>query len=150
MKVPVLGFVLPQCTARIYDSGDEPITTTTGAAIGTAVANTLVHFDKTANRFLKIRSVKTSQNRILAALEEVTATKWDVTKISTKDIAEGRKKKLEEKRFQEAFMDLLTVQLFEDGMGRGNITDLEESDNVLLGVKEEDIGDIIRRLIDVK
>jgi hypothetical protein len=139
--------VLSKHTANIYDSGDEPLTITTGSAIGTAVANILIHFDETANRFLKIRSAKTSQNQILAALEDVTAKKWDITKLSTQQIAAGRKKKLEDKKFLEAFLDLLTVQLFEEGMGRGYITGLEESDNLLLGIEEEDIRDIVRRIV---
>jgi phytoene/squalene synthetase len=149
ITVPTLGFALSQYAARVYDSGDEPITATTCEAVGTAVANTLVHFKETRNRFLKIRSFETSQNEILAALEDVTSTKWDVTRLTTREIAEGRKRKLEEEKFQEAFLDLLAVQLFEDGAGRGNITELEESDNRLLSVEEVDVRDVLKNLIDI-
>ncbi|OCL02031.1 NAD(P)-binding protein [Glonium stellatum] len=145
--VPTLGFVVPKRTARIYDSGEEPLTCTTGAAIGTAVANILLNADKTANRYLKVCSVKATQNQFLEALEEATDTKWNVTRVSTKDIMQGRTKKLQEKKFQEAFLDLLTVQLFEDGAGRGSIVEPEKSDNELLGVKVEDVKHVINMLV---
>ena len=84
-----------------------------------------------------------TQNQLLNALEEATNTKWDVTRRSIEDILQERKTNLEEKRFQEAFMNLLAVQLFEDGTGRGKNTELSKSDNQLLGVKEEDIKDLV-------
>ena len=148
LKVPALGFVIPKNKATIYDSGDEPVTCTTGAAIGTAVANLLLDAEATANRFLKIRSLQVTQNQLLTAFEDVTGTKWEVTRVKTKDLDEGRKKKAQEGRFQEAFLDLLAVQLFEDGKGRGLITRTDESDNALLGVREEAAKDVIKRIMD--
>ncbi len=147
--MPSLGFNVSKRTARIVDSGNEPITGSTGAAIGTAAAGMLLHPDEAANRFLKIRSTTITQNTCLTALEEVTGAEWDVTKVSAAEVRESKAKKIQEKRFQEAFLDVLAVQLFEDGTGRGMITP-DDKDNQLLGVKEEGLGDMMRQLVDAK
>jgi hypothetical protein len=107
----------------------------------------LLHPDETKNCYLKIRSVEFTQNECLAALEEVTGEKWDVSHLSTKDIREGIKKKAGAKRFQEAFVDVISVQLFEEGAGRGVHVKEGDSDNELLGVKEEGLVEIMRSLV---
>ena len=144
--MPSLGFSVPRRTARIVDSGDEPVTCSTGKAIGIAAAGILLHVEETANRFLKVRSVKFTQNQCLAALEEATDSKWHVSRISTPELRVSKAEKDEEKRFQEAFLDVLAMQLFEDGTGRGLITP-HENDNDLLGVREENVVDMMRKLV---
>lgn len=146
--VPTLGFNVTNHSARIFDSGNEPIACSTGEAVGQAAAGMLLHADETKNRYLKTRCVQFTQNECLAVLEEVTDAKWDVSKISTKDVRDGIKGKVAAKRFQEAFLDVLAVQLFEDGVGRGVHVAEGESDNELLGVKEESLVEILRRLVE--
>jgi len=147
LKMPSLGFVLPKQTARIYDSGNEPWTGTTGKAVGTAVANLLLHPEETANRFLKITSFKITQNQLLAALEEVTKSKWEFETISTQVLKEERPELMKQKRFQEMTLGVIAQQLFEDGAERGITVEVGDSDNELLGVEEEDIVEILKGLI---
>jgi len=149
-KVPTLGFVLSEskCTAKIYDSGNEPFSCTTGSAIGSAVAGLLLHPHETANRYLKISSFKTTQNQLLAVFQDIVNGKqWDVSRISTKQVLEERMDLVKQKRFPEVFMGVVAVQLFQDGGGRGVTVEVEDSDNDLLGVKQEDISEVLRNLI---
>lgn len=141
-----MGFTIPSRAARIYDDGNEPITGTTIASIGRAVAGILEHPAATANRFLRTRSMEVTQNDVLAAFEEATGEKWSVTKVSTKDVlAEGKGKLAAGDRG--GMLDLLTVQLFEEGAGRSIVATKEDSDNELLGVPEEDLLTVIKGIL---
>ena len=141
-----MGFTIPSRTARLYDNGNEPITGTTIASIGRGVAGILEHPDATANKFLRVRSLQVTQNEILAAFEGATGEKWSVTKVSSKDVlAEGRAKLAAGDRG--GMLDLLTVQLFEEGAGRSIVATKEESDNKLLGVPEEDLLTVIKGIL---
>lgn len=44
-------------------------------------------------------------------------------------------------------LDLLTVQLFEEGAGRSIVATKEDSDNELLGVPEEDFLTVIQGIL---
>jgi len=146
-KVPTMGYVISKRTARIYDSGNESFSCTTGDAVGTAVAHVLLKPDETVNRYLKTASFKTTQNQILSAFEEITAEKWEVTRFTTKQVLEERGELIKQQRFPEVFMGIIAIQLFEDGAGRGVTAEVGDSDNELLGVKEEDIRDVLRRFV---
>lgn len=150
IKVPGLGFVVPAHKARIIDSGDEVVTVSTGADIGKAASNALIKADETKNRFLKIFSVATTQNKILAALENTSNTKWTVQRISTSELREDKKKKLEAKNFQAAFLDVLAEQLFEDDSGRGRHVEWDESDNELLEIHGKGTEAVIKDLLGVE
>ncbi|KAF2103036.1 hypothetical protein NA57DRAFT_52572 [Rhizodiscina lignyota] len=147
VKVPALGFVIPAHKARIIGSGDEPVTASIGADIGKAAAGTLIHGDKSRNRFLKIFSVETTQNKILAVLERSSGTEWKVDRIGIDKLLEDKKQKLEEKNFQGAFVDVLAQQLFEDGKGRGRHVERSESENELLGIPEKDTEAVVELLL---
>jgi len=144
-KVPTMGYVISKRTARIYDSGNESFSCTTGDAVGTAVAHVLLKPDGTVNRYLKTASFKTTQNQILSAFEEINAK--EVTRVTTKQVLEERGELIKQQRFPEVFMGIIAIQLFEDGAGRGVTAEVGDSDNELLGVKEEDIRDVLRRFV---
>jgi hypothetical protein len=141
-----MGFSIPDRTARIYDAGNEPITGTTIASIGRAVVGILQRPADTANKFLRIRSLEVTQNEILAAFEEATGEKWGVTSVSSKDILAQGKSKLAAGD-KGGILDLVTVQLFEEGAGRSIVVAKENSDNELLGVLEEDVLTVIKDIL---
>jgi len=138
------GFVVPTRVATIYDAGTESVSVTSIAKVGQAVANILLHPSETANCFLKIRSLLITQRDVLAAFEEITGQAWEIKNVETKDVLAQAKEKLVKGDFIEAFLRLLTVQLFESGAGRSVVTRVEESDNELLGVTKDDLGDVLR------
>ena len=55
---------------------------------------------------------------MLAAFEEITGQAWEVKYVKTKDLLVQAKEKLAKGDFIEAFLRVLTVQLFEGGAGR--------------------------------
>ncbi|KAJ6466322.1 NmrA-like domain-containing protein [Mycena sanguinolenta] len=70
MFSPISGFDIPARRAKIYDSGNEPFTESTMPDIARAVAGVLENSEETANKYVLIRSVQTTQNEILAAALE--------------------------------------------------------------------------------
>jgi ABC-type glycerol-3-phosphate transport system substrate-binding protein len=147
-KFPAMGFSIPDRTARLYDTGNEPITGTTMAGIGNAVTGILQHPAATANKFLRVRSLQATQNDILAAFEEATGEKWSVTYVSSKDVLAQGKAKLAAGD-KGAILDLVAAQLFEEGAGRSIVVTKEDSDNELLGLpEEEDLLTVIKGILN--
>lgn len=142
----VFGVSLKNRSVEIYDSGSEIVYSTTLPAIGKAVAEILRKPEDTANKFLAIYNVKTTQNEILAGLEEITGEKWKVTKTST---SEALRRGLE--GFAQgdvtAFFDILAADMLEDGAGRGILKGNGKYDNELLGVYVEDIKTVLKDLL---
>lgn len=83
---------------------------------------------------------------MLAAFEEITAQAWEVKYVETKDLLAQAKEKLAKCDFIEAFLRVLTVQLFEGGARRTVVIRVEESDNEPLGVTKNDLGEVLRTL----
>ncbi|KAF8208507.1 hypothetical protein K438DRAFT_1904262 [Mycena galopus ATCC 62051] len=143
---PIFGFDIPARTAKIYDSGNEAFTASTMADIARAVAGTLEHSEETANKHVLIRSVRTTQNEILAALEAETKEKWTVNHVNSAEIkAEGEA--MLAAGNGRGYGVLVAVQLFEDGAGRSIVVSKEEAANGLVGVEEKDISTIVRDVL---
>jgi hypothetical protein len=81
-----LGFDLETQTATIYNGGDNFVNFSNFSTIGLATASILKNPDKTANKYLYIRSFVASQNEILAALEKSSGKKWRTTAANTEDL----------------------------------------------------------------
>lgn len=79
-----LGFDLVKHEAMIFDEGDCPFSVCTLPLIGAAVANALMKPEATANKYVYVSSFTTTQNEILAALENVQGVPWEVQKIQSK------------------------------------------------------------------
>lgn len=66
------------------------------ATVGQAVASPLSHPTETANKFLSVSSVTTTQNEVLKLLEAESRQKWQVEHMSSNDLEElGDRKKAE-------------------------------------------------------
>lgn len=142
-----MGFDVAQRSAVIYDAGTEKFTGTTLEGIGQAVVGVLQHPEETANRFVKVRSVKTCQNELLEAFQGATGSQWDVRRASTKELLESGRRK-----FREGaggwVLDLVVAQLFDEGEARCVVAESrEESDAELLGVVEETPGELVEKVL---
>ncbi|KAI4738354.1 NAD(P)-binding protein [Aureobasidium sp. EXF-12298] len=146
-KFPMMGFDVQNHNAVIYDSGTEPFTGTTLSGIGQAVVGTLLNPSATANRFLKVQSICTTQNELLAAFEKATGEQWKVERQKSNDLIQSGKEDFE----IEAGMwrlKLAVATLYDVGQGRGMVaTTREESDAELLGVKDESAEEIVAKLL---
>ncbi|KAI1270105.1 NmrA-like family protein [Xylariaceae sp. FL1019] len=140
------GFDLNKQTATIYDDGTEEFTGTTLEGIVQSVLGVLSHPAETKNRFVKVRSIQVSQNTLLAAFQKVTGKEWTVERSTAKELLEeGRRK--HSQGDQGWILDLLLFQLYSPGEKRCIVTSLEDSDNKLLGVREESAEEIVRKAL---
>ena len=143
-----MGFEVSRRRATIYDSGTEPFTGTTMRGIAQAVAGILLHPEETANRFVRVRSLQTTQLELLDAFQgAVGGPGWAVEKVRSRDVLERGREKLR-KGEKGAVLDLVVAQLFEEGAGRSVVVKKEESDNELLGVEEIDADELAREIVD--
>jgi ribosomal protein L12E/L44/L45/RPP1/RPP2 len=132
-----MGFNIAERHATIYDAGTEEFTGTTLEGIGQSVVGVLSHPAETANRFVKVRSIQTSQNELLEAFEKVTTTTTSATTTNnnsttnTAEEKEGEKEEKEEGDKKWQVSHSTAQQLLVDGRkkhaeggGRGWVLDL--------------------------
>jgi hypothetical protein len=146
-KFPMMGFDVQNHGAIIYDSGTEHFTGTTLSGIGQAVVGTLLSPSATANRFLKVQSICTTQNELLAAFEKATGEQWKVERQKSKDLIQSGQKDFETGA---GFwrLKLAVATLYDVGQSRGMVAATrEDSDVELLGVKDESAGEIVAKLL---
>jgi hypothetical protein len=146
-KFPMMGFNVQTHHAIIYDSGTEPFTGTTLSGIGRAVVGTLLNPTVTANRFLAVQSICTTQNELLAAFEKATGETWKVERQTSEELIQSGK---------EDFvtggglwrLKLAVATLYDVGQGRGMVAATRGvSDAEMLGVKEESAEEIVAKLL---
>ncbi|KAK8024423.1 NAD(P)-binding protein [Apiospora rasikravindrae] len=148
-RFPRMGFNVAEHTAIIYDSGTEHFTGTTLAGIGQAVVGVLSHPEETANRFVKVRSIKTCQNELLEAFQEEAASgkPWSVEHAKVADLLEGGRQK-HQAGAPGWILDLLVAQLYEEGSARCVVAaSREDSDADLLGVREETAREVVAKAL---
>lgn len=113
-KFPLMGFDVANQTATIYDEGREEFTGTTLDGIGQSVVGVFQHLDETANRFVKIMSIKTCQDELLQAFNKASERAWDVQRSTTQALIERGRQKLREGD-NGWVLDLVVAQLYDVG-----------------------------------
>ncbi|KAI1737620.1 NmrA-like family protein [Xylaria scruposa] len=147
VKFPHMGFNVAERRATIYDAGTEEFTGTTLEGIGQSVVGVLQRPAETANRFVKVRSIQVSQNALFEAFQKATKEeKWEVERSTTqKLLEEGRKKHAQ--GLNAWRLDLLVFQLYAPGEARCIVASRDDSDNLLLGVREESVDEIVEKAL---
>ncbi|KAL4790577.1 hypothetical protein BDV19DRAFT_393951 [Aspergillus venezuelensis] len=141
-------FDIASRTATIWDDGNKNFTLTNEKQLGDAVVSVLKNPEITANRYLYISSVETSQNEILAALEKATSCKWTLHHTTTEQQVTEGSKKLQAGDFEGA---LQLVRAIPYGTTPGldsNYAKDRMLANDLLGLKEESVQETIQRVVD--
>ncbi|KAI0543683.1 NmrA-like family protein [Xylaria curta] len=147
-KFPRMGFNVSERRATIYDAGTEEFTGTTLEGIGQSVVGVLQHPTETANRFVKVRSIQVSQNALLAAFQKKATEeeKWEVERSTAQQTLEdGRKKHAQ--GLNGWVLDLLVFQLYAPGEARCIVASRDDSDNLLLGVREESVDEVVEKAL---
>lgn len=86
-----MGFDISKKKATIWDGGNSSFSLTNQRDVGLAVIGILKNLEETANRYLYISTVSTTQSTILQALEKATNSKWEIHNVETqKQIGLGR------------------------------------------------------------
>ncbi|KAK3385716.1 hypothetical protein B0H63DRAFT_186995 [Podospora didyma] len=135
--------------ADIKDGGDVLFCATTYEDIAQTVAGILTHLEETANRPVRISSVNTTQNEIIALAKELGATEgWNLTYSNTGDLeAEARKRWAAGDHSDEVIAMFINRAFIGEGWG-GYFPVL---DNELLGIKgigKSGLRDIVRLAMD--
>ncbi len=132
-------------TCDVKDGGDVLFCATTYSDIAQAVVGILTHLDETANRPVRISSVNTTQNEIIAIAKELGATEgWNITYSKTEELeAEARRRWAEGNRSEEVIAMFINRAFIGEGWG-GYFPKL---DNDLLGIKglgRDGLRDIVK------
>ncbi|KAF4463910.1 2`-hydroxyisoflavone reductase [Fusarium albosuccineum] len=128
----------------LVDSGNEPYSTSPLSFIGDAVAAILKKPKETANQYLNVAGVVTTQNELLKAVEEVTGNKFEVSHVTGAELEKIADEKIAKHDYS-AFGQYIQQFLFADGAGHALTA--ENSSNELLGLEKEDVKAAIRRAL---
>ncbi|KAL4875138.1 hypothetical protein BJY04DRAFT_211540 [Aspergillus karnatakaensis] len=141
------GYDIATKSATIWDTGDKKFTLTNQKQLGDALVSLLRLPEATANKYLYISSVETSQNEILAALESATSASWTAKRTTTDDEVSDGIKLLHEGDFGGALKLVRAT-------GYGDLPDIGSNyakDRVLahglLGLEEESVQETIDRVV---
>ncbi|KAL6400029.1 hypothetical protein AUP68_16982 [Ilyonectria robusta] len=126
----------------IVDSGDEPFSTSTLNFVGKAIAAVLKMPAETANKYLNVAGMITTQSEVLRAVEEVTGSKYEISYLKSTDLEKIADEKIA-RNDHTGFMEYLQQFLFADGIGHALAP--EDSANVLLGLEHEDLMEAVKK-----
>lgn len=138
--------------AELYDGGDRRFSATTGASIGKAVVQSLVHADKTKNRAVYVHDAVVTQNQLIALAKKLGQTgSWETKVVETEKLEQsayvelGKLSKGEEADPGWVF-SFIKRAVWGDGFGG----EFKKTDNEILGVKglsEDDVAGLIKSFI---
>lgn len=132
--------------ATIWDGGNKRFTLTNEKDLGTAIASVLKKPEETANKYLFISSIETTQNEILAALEETTGVKWTVNATTTNVQVDAARQKLGAGDFSGAFT-LVRATSYSNIPGlKSNYAKDEVLSNDLLELKPGSVTETVKRV----
>ena len=141
-----LGFSLTDSHATLFDGGEEPFTGTLLATIADAVVTILQHPEVTANKFYNIRSIETTQKKMVWALEQFNHSKIELRYDNTAEMMMAAHEALQKGDRLSARRGIFARQVFERSAGRGVIAKSaaeEEPGMKVLGVREVTEDEII-------
>lgn len=147
-----LDFIVDMTHRRceIKDGGDVLFCAATYDDIARAVLGIFVHPEETANRPVKISSVDTTQNELLAIAQEVRPEdKWEITYSNTEDLEKMGRERWAQGDHSFEVQGMMINRAF---LGKGWGGYFPQKDNELLGIKgldKESLKDIIRRALSV-
>lgn len=143
-----LEFDIPQKKATVWDDGERRFTLTNERALGDSVIGVLRNPEQTKNRYLYVASVETSQNEIVAALEEATGSSWDIRRVRTDAQVDEGTELLANGDFNGAFT-LVRATVFANIPDlRSNYAKDETLANETLGIKMENVKEVVQRVVN--
>ncbi|KEF61120.1 uncharacterized protein A1O9_02685 [Exophiala aquamarina CBS 119918] len=130
--------------SRIFDGGEIKWSATTLETVAKATAAVLLKAEETKNKRLFIESFLITQNQLQEVLEKVTDQKWEVEQVESEKFMAETKAEIERNPGNhEAIEDLVGVV----GIVEGNWEEKEGFANELLGLKLEDLEEVVRKTL---
>lgn len=122
----------------------------TAKQMGKAVVSILQQPEKAANQYILVASLVTTQNEILAALENATASTWKVLHTTTEEQLHEATESISKGDFG-GFFTMGRASMYADKEGLGSdYTKEEKFANDLLGLKMEKLEDIVNEAVRLK
>ncbi|KAK5957305.1 hypothetical protein OHC33_001677 [Knufia fluminis] len=148
LRYPQFGIDVRKHSVKYTDDGTERVSAVILPDIGLAVRGILRAPEGTRNRYCHVRSVETDQVGIVRALEGRQGVRYAVSRESS-EVLYTRGKEGFKRGKRSGFHDLVVVQLFGrvEGSGGSVIVGREESDNLLLGVREKEVGEVVEGVL---
>jgi len=140
-----MGYDLKEHKATIVNDGNDTWSTTTFAAIGAAVRNSMLIPEKTANKYIFIASFTVSQNDVLASLEKATGKKWEVKHVDGEEDKKIGLEKMSKGDFSGAPL-LIRYMNCVDGHG-GNYMNYKEGANELLSLPKQTLDEVVGEIV---
>ena len=140
-----LKFDLVGRKALVFDGGEVRFSATTTKTIAEATVRVLEREEVSRNRMLFIQSFCVSQNEVLRALERVGGgEKWAVEQVTSEEYIKVRQAKLKENpEDHDEWENVVTVV----GIVDANWESREDFANELLGLKNEDLDEVVRSVL---
>lgn len=144
LREDFLHFRLRSRKADIIDDGDTKSSQATLPQIAKATVRILQRPDETKNRMLFIQSFCVSQNEVLRSLEKAMGgAKWEVQRFDSEEFIK-EKKALADAGDADAIEDLVFVL----GAINGNWEDKPDFAMNLLGLENEDLDAVVKKVVD--
>ena len=144
-----LGFDLTSNRATIWDDGNTRFSCVNEETLGKAVVACLEHSAETVNKHVYISSLAVTQNQILQALEQATATTWTVKHTSSTEQIDAAREALGKGDFAGAFA-LVKATCWSnvpDLRQHFEVAEKESLMNDVLGIKAESLQETVERVL---
>lgn len=112
------------------------------------MVSVLKHSQETANKYIYVSSVETTQKEILQALEEETASRWEVINTTSDAQKSEAFKRLGDGDFSGALILVRATSYANDPALHANYATDEELSNDVLGLKLESVKQTIKRVLN--
>jgi putative NADH-flavin reductase len=142
LKSGLLQFDVEARKVCIFDSGEIKWSATTIETIAQAVVRVLQKEDETKNRMLYIQSFCVTQNEVLKSLERITSWSWKVEHVDSEEYIREARVRLDQKD-PKAVENLVSALGIVDANWEGR----DDFANSLLGLKTEDLDQVVRKVI---
>ncbi len=146
MKFGYMGFDLQTRKATFVNDGEGKWSTTTLSTVGLAVKNVILDLEGTANQIVYVASFTVSQSDVLAALERVTGSSWELTKVDGEEQRRLGQEKFSKGDFSGAPLLLSYINCVE-GHG-GNFATYTETWNERLDLPKENLDEVLKKIVD--
>ncbi|EOO03148.1 putative -like family protein [Phaeoacremonium minimum UCRPA7] len=143
LKANFLHFNLEKKKAEIIDDGNKKSSLSTLARIAEATVSILHRYDVTKNKMLFVQSFCVSQNECLESLKKVTGNDWTVEHLDSEEFIK-KYKALADGGDKAAIEELVFVL----GAIDGNWEPRDEFGMSLLGLENEDLDTVVKRVVE--
>lgn len=132
-------------TATIFDTGEARFDSTTIPNMAQSVVSVLQRPADSANEYLVIRSFVVSQSEILAALEDITRSKWRVSYVDAENLRQEGWRLLAGGNPRQGIQSIVRGSLFQ---GQKDISVSQDTlSTIQLGLPTTDLRDYLESLV---